>query len=385
MKFFKPLSALILIILVSNLSSKEGEDYLDRLEVQGFIEVMYKKHGFIKEDLLKLFATAKFQEKVIRIMNRQPEGIMTWTKYKEMMVSEDRIFSGKTFIESYKKELLRAEDIYGVPAEIIASIIGIETRYGRTQGNIRVLDSLMTLSFDYPRRAKFFKIQLEEFLLLAREEGLNTYQVKGSIAGAMGYGQFMPDSYRNYAVDFDFDGKRDILHNPIDAIGSIANFLSKKGNWERNTAVAVKAELTGVRPDLKSSFKPYITVFELGALGIKPIVLMDSKKKVVPVELQLQLDEEQIKEKLLKEALKRNKFSLLLELGSLEMIFEPFEKIATLVAQKQYTEKPKESKYFEYWIGLKNYHALSTYNRSKLYVMAVLEFSNSLEKFLTSK
>ena len=365
--------------------SKEGEDYLDKLEVQEFIELMHKKHGFIKEDLLKLFATAKFQEKVIRIMNRQPEGIMTWTKYKEMMVSEDRIFSGKTFIESYKKELLRAEDIYGVPAEIIASIIGIETRYGRTQGNIRVLDSLMTLSFDYPRREKFFKIQLEEFLLLAREEGLNTYQVKGSIAGAMGYGQFMPDSYRNYAVDFDFDGKRDILNNPIDAIGSIANFLSKKGNWERNTAVAVKAELTGVRPNLKSSFKPYITVFELGALGIKPIVLMDSKKKVVPVELQLQLDEEQVKEKLLKEALKRNRFSLLLELGSLEMIFEPFEKIATLVAQKQYTEKPKESKYFEYWIGLQNYHALSTYNRSKLYVMAVLEFSNSLEKFLTSK
>ena len=385
MQLLKPLSALILIILVSNLSSKEGEDYLDKLEVQEFIELMHKKHGFIKEDLLKLFATAKFQEKVIRIMNRQPEGIMTWTQYKEMMVSEDRIFSGKTFIESYKKELLRAEDIYGVPAEIIASIIGIETRYGRTQGNIRVLDSLMTLSFDYPRRAKFFKIQLEEFLLLGREEGLNTYQVKGSIAGAMGYGQFMPDSYRNYAVDFDFDGKRDILHNPIDAIGSIANFLSKKGNWEPNTAVAVKAELTGVRPNLKSSFKPYITVFELGALGIKPIILMDSKKKVVPVELQLQLDEEQIKEKLLKEALKRNRFSLLLELGSLEMIFEPFEKIATLVAQKQYTEKPKESKYFEYWIGLQNYHALSTYNRSKLYVMAVLEFSNSLEKFLTSK
>ena len=218
----------------------------------------------------------------------------------------------------------------------------------------------MTLSFDYPRRAKFFKIQLEEFLLLAREEGLNTYQVKGSIAGAMGYGQFMPDSYRNYAVDFDFDGKRDILNNPIDAIGSIANFLSKKGNWERNTAVAVKAELTGERPTLKSSFKPYITVSELGALGIKPIALMDTKKKVVPVELQLQLDEEQVKEKLLKEALKRNRFSLLLELGSLEMIFEPFEKIATLVAQKQYTEKPKESKYFEYWIGLQNYHALST-------------------------
>ena len=109
---------------------------------------------------------------------------------------------------------------------------------------------------------------------------------------------------------------------------------------------------------------------------------MDSKKKVVPVELQIRLDEEQIKKKLLKEALKRNRFSLLLELGSLEMIFEPFGKIATLVAQKKYTEKPKETKYFEYWIGLQNYHALSTYNRSKLYVMAVLEFSKALGKFI---
>ena len=196
MQLLKPLSALILIILVSNLSSKEGEDYLDKLEVQEFIELMHKKHGFIKEDLLKLFATAKFQEKVIRIMNRQPEGIMTWTKYKEMMVSEDRIFSGKTFIESYKKELLRAEDIYGVPAEIIASIIGIETRYGKTLGSVRVIDSLMTLSFDYPRREKFFISQLEDFLLLAREEKLDASKIKGSIAGAMGYGQFMPDSYR---------------------------------------------------------------------------------------------------------------------------------------------------------------------------------------------
>lgn len=382
MQLLKPLSALILIILVSNLSSKEGEDYLDKLEVQEFIELMHKKHGFIKEDLLKLFATAKFQEKVIRIMNRQPEGIMTWTKYKEMMVSEDRIFSGKTFIESYKKELLRAEDIYGVPAEIIASIIGIETRYGRTQGNIRVLDSLMTLSFDYPRRAKFFKIQLEEFLLLAREEGLNTYQVKGSIAGAMGYGQFMPDSYRNYAVDFDFDGKRDILNNPVDSIGSVANFLNKKGKWEPNTEVVVAAELTGERPDIRTGFSPYITISDLESLGLKPITTKQASLNVIPVELQLQLSEEEIKEKLLSVALSDNRFTLLYELRSLTKIFLPFNKLAKEAAEKRFNESDREKKYFEYWLGLNNYRALSRYNRSKLYIMAVYEFSESLAEFL---
>ena len=146
------------------------------------------------------------------------------------MVSKDRISSGSQFIQRYKQDLIRAEEIYGIPASIIAAIIGIETRYGKTMGSTRVLDSLSTLSFDYPRREKFFKIQLENFLLLSREEGLDPYKIKGSIAGAMGYGQFMPDSYRDYAVDFDFDGNRDILNNPIDAIGSVANFLSKKGN-----------------------------------------------------------------------------------------------------------------------------------------------------------
>ena len=185
-------------------------------------------------------------------MNRQPEGTMTWSKYKEMLVTDERVDSGKQFIYAYKQDLMRAEDIYGVPAEIIASIIGIETKYGRITGNIRVLDSLTTLSFDYPRRSKFFKIQLEEFLLLTQEEGLDPSEVKGSIAGAMGFGQFMPDSYRNYAVDFDFDGKRDILNNPVDSIGSVANFLNKKGKWEPNTEVVVAAELTGERPDIRT-------------------------------------------------------------------------------------------------------------------------------------
>jgi len=310
---------------VTNLLSQEKDNYLDNVEVIEFIEFMQKEHSFQKKELLELFSTAKFQEKVIRIMNRQPEGTMTWHQYKEMMVTKERANSGETFINSYREDLKRAEDIYGVPAEVIASIIGIETRYGMITGNIRVLDSLVTLSFNYPRREKFFRKQLEEFLLLGREENLDLKKIKGSIAGAMGYGQFMPDSYRKYAVDFDFDGRKDILNNPLDAIGSVANFLSKKGKWEPNTEIVLKAKVLENRsPIVKSSFKPHMTVRELRKIGLEPLSRLSGNTLVVPIELE-----------------------------------------------------GEEGK--EYWLGLKNYHALSRYNRSKLYIMAVVEFSYLLE------
>ena len=184
----------------------------------------------------------------------------------------------------------------------------------------------MTLSFDYPRRSKFFKIQLEEFLLLSREEGLNPNKIKGSIAGAMGYGQFMPDSYRNYAVDFDNDGIRDIVNNPIDAIGSVANFLSRKGKWSPNKPIAFKAKLKGDEPQIKSAFKPYMSKRELESLGIFSEQTIPMGQLVVPVKL------------------------------------------------------PLESGW-EYRIGFDNYYSLSRYNRSKLYVMAVSDFSDEISKF----
>ena len=148
-------------------------DYSSREEVIDFINYMSKKHGFDESYLESILFKALPQERVIRIMDRQPEGTMTWARYKEIMVTESRISAGKEFIASHKSDLKKAERLYGVPAEIIASIIGIETRYGRIKGNIRVIYSLSTLAFDYPRRSKFFKIQLEEFLLLSEEENFN--------------------------------------------------------------------------------------------------------------------------------------------------------------------------------------------------------------------
>ena len=309
------------------ISSKESYEYSSRDDVKEYIEEISNKHGFESDKLLKLLGSAVYQEKVVRIMNRQPEGTMTWSRYKAMMVSDSRISAGEEFIKLYKEDLNKAEDLYGVPAEIIASIIGIETRYGRITGNIRVLDSLMTLSFNYPRRSKFFKVQLEEFLLLSREEGFNPESLEGSIAGAMGYGQFMPDSYRKYAVDFDSDGVRDILTNPVDAIGSVANFLNKKGKWKPNTPIAIQANVYNQSEPLKSSFKPYMTNNELDKLGLVASQNIPGNLKFVP-------------------------FSLELEEG------------------------------YEYWLGFDNYQALSRYNRSKLYVMAVFEFSQLLSQYL---
>ena len=302
-------------------------DYSSKEETIQFIEYMNEKHDYDKSYLNSVFKNAAYQDKVVRIMNKQPEGTMTWQRYKGIMVNDSRISAGQEFIGRFKQELKRAEKIYGVPAEIIASIIGIETRYGRIKGNIKVIDSLSTLAFDYPRRSKFFKIQLEEFLLLSREENFDPETIKGSIAGAMGYGQFMPDSYRDYAVDFDNDGIRDILNNPVDAIGSVANFLNKKGKWKPNTPVAIKAFAVKEMQSIKSSFKPHMTSIDLEKFGLGANEAIPNNLKFVPISLEL-------------------------EEG------------------------------YEYWLGFDNYQSISRYNRSKLYVMAVFEFSNAVSKFL---
>ena len=149
--------ALIALVSFLELNSEDFDNYEKRTEVKDFIEKMHKKHKFDKEWLEEIFSDAKYQEKVVRIMNRQPEGVMTWSDYKGIMISQDRISSGSRFIQRYKQDLLRAEEIYGVPASIIAAIIGIETKYGENMGRTRVLDSLSTLSFDYPRRERFLK------------------------------------------------------------------------------------------------------------------------------------------------------------------------------------------------------------------------------------
>ncbi|MCC6609436.1 MAG: lytic murein transglycosylase B [Burkholderiales bacterium] len=218
--------------------------FSDRAEVQAFIMEMVNRHGFARKELDALFRRARLDPDVIRLMTLPPPKVRSWQAYRTIFVGERRVAAGVRFWAENAAALERAEARFGVPAEIIVGIIGVETEFGRNTGTFRVADALATLAFDYPRRADFFRSQLEEFLLFAREGGVNVLGVQGSYAGAMGIPQFMPGSYRRYAVDFDGDGRRDILGSAADAIGSVGNFLAEHG-WAREARIAFPASVEG--------------------------------------------------------------------------------------------------------------------------------------------
>jgi membrane-bound lytic murein transglycosylase B len=218
--------------------------FSDRAEVQAFIVEMVNRHGFVRKDLDTLFRHARLDPDVIRLMTLPPPEVRSWQAYRTTFVSERRVAAGVQFWAQNAAALERAEARYGVSPEVIVGIIGVETEFGRNTGTFRVMDALATLAFDYPRRADFFRSQLEEFLLFAREGGFSVLGVKGSYAGAMGIPQFMPGSYRRYAVDFDGDGRRDLLGSAADAIGSVGNFLVEHG-WIPDAKIAFPASVQG--------------------------------------------------------------------------------------------------------------------------------------------
>ena len=194
--------------------------------------------GLQGQTMKSWFRDAKIQTKIIDAMNRPAERL-SWHRYQSLVVNPASINGGIQFLKQHAQILARAEERFGVPAEIIVAIIGIETRYGKVLGSLRVLDSLVTLSVEYPRRSKFFSSELEHFMQLVAEQGLDPLAVKGSYAGAMGIPQFMPSSYRSYAVDFDGDGRADLLNSVADAIGSAANYLARH-RWAPNEAIVTR-------------------------------------------------------------------------------------------------------------------------------------------------
>ena len=290
-------------------------DYSKSSETLSFIDEMVSNHKFEKSYLVKIFSSAKKREKIIDSMNRPAEKKFSWFQYKSRLISQIRIENGVSFLERFLPEFEKAEEKFGVPKEIIAAIIGIESSYGSITGRERVIDSLSTLAFDYPRRSKFFTKQLEHFLLLTREEKLDPFVMKGSYAGAMGYGQFIPSSYRSYAIDFDGDGIRNIVTNPVDAIGSVANYLSMHG-WEREASIAEALTKKDVSPKFKTSLS-------------------------------------------------------LMEVDALELISKDN------LTKKKYLQINFENK--EFWLGHKNLYVLSRYNRSSFYVMAVFLLSQEID------
>ena len=216
--------------------------YAARPEVREFIAELTASEGFDAKALQRLLASARFQPSVVAAMSRPIIAPPQWHEYEPRFVNPARIDAGVAFWRENAAVLTRAELAFGVPREVIVAIIGVETNYGRDTGSYRELDALMTLAFDYPRRAEFFRGELKQFLLLAREQAISPLLAKGSYAGAIGIPQFMPGSIRAYAVDFDGDGSIDLEHDIADAVGSVGNFLLRHG-WQRGQPVMAAARV----------------------------------------------------------------------------------------------------------------------------------------------
>lgn len=231
-----------------------------------FIDEMVARHQFKRDELENVFAQAQHRPAVIEAISR-PATIKPWPEYRAAFVNRKRVRLGLEFWDKYRQTLRRAERKYGVPQEIIVAVIGVETIYGQNAGNFRVLDALTTLAFDYPRRADFFRSELENYLLLAREQQFDLLAIRGSYAGAMGIPQFMPSSYRNYAVDFNGNRTIDLLREDRDAIGSVANYLQGYG-WIKGEPVAGRAQIGGEPPAGES--KTPRSLAEWAAAGIAP-------------------------------------------------------------------------------------------------------------------
>ena len=227
-------------------------DYLSHPKADLLINELVNEHGFEENFVKEVLSVAKKKQKIIDSISKPAEFTWTWDRYKKLFIEEKRIKNGKIFISENIEVLEKAEKDFGVPKEVITAIIGVETRYGKIQGSYRVIDSLLTLGFDYPRRSKFFRKELVNFFLLTRENELDILEIKGSYAGAMGYGQFISSSYRAYAIDYDGDGSADLFNSVDDAIGSVANYLYIHG-WKREGDIVYEAFPNNVRKVFKPS------------------------------------------------------------------------------------------------------------------------------------
>ncbi len=317
---------LICLMLLMSCASASAIEYADRPEVHEFVRELADEGGFDERELLSIFSHAEYKQNIIDAISRPAEKTLNWAEYQDIFLTERRTTSGIAFMAENSEALQAAYETYGVPPVIITAIIGVETMYGRITGGYRVLDALSTLAFDYPPRAKFFRGELKEFILLAREEKQMITDLTGSYAGAMGLGQFIPSSYRAYAIDFDGDGFRDIWNNPTDAIGSVANYLHVHG-WQRNAEITRVVD-AGQAPAalFNVSLKPSSTAGALREQGLgSALEGLDDEEKVSP------------------------------------MRFEG-----------------KQGK--EYWVGLNNFYVITRYNHSKLYAMAVFQLSEGLKK-----
>lgn len=240
-------------------------------QLKSVLKQLSRKHDFNYKKLVLLFQQVEIQQNILDIMNRPGEA-RPWHLYRQQFVTVPSANKGSKFWRLHRRALARAQKKFGVDPAIIVAIIGVETRYGRWAGRIRTIDALTTLALEYPRRAKFFRSELIHFMLLAREQRLDPLSVKGSYAGAMGAAQFMPSSYRRYAIDFDGDGQADLMGSRADAIGSVANYFKQHG-WVTGEPAVTRVSVAGTVYAwlINLRITPVLTIQQLSFYGIKPV------------------------------------------------------------------------------------------------------------------
>jgi membrane-bound lytic murein transglycosylase B len=296
-----------------------------------FTREMVEKHGFELDRVRAVLGRASYRQAVIDAMER-PYEAKPWHRYRRIFLTPERIEGGVSFWRQNEETLARAADTFGVPPEIIVAILGVETTYGSYLGGYRAIDALTTLGFSYPKRAEFFRGELEQLLLLDREGQIEAPEAFGSYAGALGKPQFIPSSYRAFAVDFDGDGKRDLWSSNADAIGSVANYLLSHG-WVRGGRIACRAGIPGTLPaDIEVAEKnpaaPNVTVDDLRSVGVDCQESADG------------------------------------------------EAAATLVRLDGVED--------EYWVALQNFYVITRYNHSNLYAMAAYQLSQAIRERFAS-
>ena len=249
-----------------------ARDYLSRSEVRDFIASMSDEHGIEVSDLERILGAARYDPTVVRLIGPEPSSApspaRSYSRYRAKFLTPDLISAGARFWTEHADDLARAEAEFGVPAEVILGILGVETHYGRNTGSFRAIDALATIAFDGVRRQEYFRGELKELLLLARETGIDPLLIKGSYAGAVGLPQFMPSSYRRHAVDYDSDGAIDLVGSPADAIGSIASYMKAFGWVSGEVATAPVRLVPGSEPDLVSGLQRVHDVSEVQGRGV---------------------------------------------------------------------------------------------------------------------
>lgn len=318
----------------------EGEfaNFSQWKDVAEFIDQMVAKHGFDADELKATLRKTRYIESAIQLIKPAPPGRpKNWQAYRARFVEPTRINAGAAFWDEHADALARAETQYGVPAEIIVAILGVETVYGRNTGNFRVMDAITTLAFAYPdtptraARMEYFRGELENTLLFARDSKIDPFSLRGSYAGAIGWPQFMPGSIRKFAVDFDGDGMIDLRNSPVDAVGSIANFLAQHG-WKSGEPIVFPASVGSAEGDKEKNWESFVgqglaakfSVDELKAAGVSPATALPADMRFGLIDLQN---------------------------GA-----EPTE----------------------YWLGAANFFAITQYNRSYFYAMSVVDLGRAI-------